>query len=489
MTARAGDRFRPILWLDLLSVRGFFLLLAVSVVLCWPMLIVQPPLAFFDTAAYFNRGFQIFEIIGKALPFAGGGAGGDAIAQAAEGGARAVRSVPYSVFIYVTQSTPLGFFGTAVVQTVLVLLVLGGAIGRVPMLVDDRAPPLFLACVFLTALPWFASFIMPDLFAAAILLYAIVLVNRFDELTWAQRTVLALIAAFAIMCHYGHILLAVGAFGSALGLRLLQWRLRAGVLAFGVAPLIFAVAANALFGLIAFQSTSVVPKRLPILLARSMEDGPARWHLQEHCKTYNYELCNILGEIPDTVSGLLFDEDSGLRHATAEQLDKVRAEEPVILLRALQEYPAAQIGSILFNAYDQFTSFGLEDFGQVEIERLENGRVQLVYTPDRDRTVFVVFNVIHVPVLLIALAAAGLMFWRRDFRPEDRAVSVYLVILGTLLANSFIYGGLSEPADRYQTRLVWVVPVLTAVFWLRRVPGERRSEPGRRVPGRIGRRA
>lgn len=438
------------------------------------MLIEQPPLAFFDTVPYYNRGLQIVELLSQSFMGAGDSNGGSAIAAAQEAGARAIRSVPYSLFTYLT-AAPLGFAGTAIIQSALVLLMLGGAVGRIRLLPDEAAAPLFLGCLLLTSLPWFGVFIMPDLFAAAILLYAIVLVNRFDDLNWLQRTILGLIAAWAIMCHYGHILLAVGAFGTALGLRLLQWRLRPAVLIFGLAPLALALVANALFSMVAFQSSSVAPKRLPILLARSMEDGPARWHLQEHCKTHNYTLCEVLGEIPDTVSGLLFDEDSGLKHATADQLDKIRQEEPVILLRALQEYPLQQIGSLLYNSADQFISFGLEDFGQVAIEPQENGRMEVVYTKDRDRTVFVAFNVIQVPVMLFSLVVVAVMFWRREFRAEDRAVSVYLVILGTLVANSVIYGGLSEPADRYQTRLVWVIPVLTAVFWLRRQKGYGRS--------------
>ncbi len=456
----------------MLSVHGFFVLLAVSVLLCWPMLIVETPIAFYDTDAYFNRGYQIFAIVEKALPFWGDSAAAQAtagvIATLEDGDSvRAVRSVPYSIFTYGSQLTPLGFFGTAVAQTVLVLPVLGGAVRPVQTMVTDRSAALFLAVVFLTSLPWFASFIIPDLFAAAIVLYAVVLVGRFDELSWLQRAVLALITALAITCHYGHILLAVGALGSALGLRLLQWRLRISVLALGLAPLVLALAANVLLSLVAFQSSGVAPKRLPILLARSMEDGPARRHLQEHCAKHQCELCVILGDVPDTVSGLLF-EETGLRHATAEQLDKVRQEEPIILWRALQEYPVEQISSFLYNSGDQFISFGLEDFGQVRLERLDNGRVQFIQTRDRDRTVFVVFNIVHVLVLLGVLCVVGMMFYRRQFRPEDRAFSVYLVILATLIANACIYGGLSEPADRYQTRLVWIILALTAIFWLKR---------------------
>ena len=52
----ASERFDTLLWIDLLSVRGFVVLLGVALILCWPMLVVEPPIAFFDTDAYHNRG-------------------------------------------------------------------------------------------------------------------------------------------------------------------------------------------------------------------------------------------------------------------------------------------------------------------------------------------------------------------------------------------------------------------------------------------------
>ncbi len=43
-----------------------------------------------------------------------------------------------------------------------------------------------------------------------------------------------------------------------------------------------------------------------------------------------------------------------------------------------------------------------------------------------------------------------------------------LVAVAGLAINAAIFGGLSVPVDRYQGRVVWIVPVLAALFWLTR---------------------
>jgi hypothetical protein len=36
------------------------------------------------------------------------------------------------------------------------------------------------------------------------------------------------------------------------------------------------------------------------------------------------------------------------------------------------------------------------------------------------------------------------------------------------MANAAIFGGLSAPVDRYQMRVIWIVPMVAALFWLSR---------------------
>jgi uncharacterized membrane protein YfcA len=59
----------------------------------------------------------------------------------------------------------------------------------------------------------------------------------------------------------------------------------------------------------------------------------------------------------------------------------------------------------------------------------------------------------------------ALLLRRRLGRPELEALAI---LTAGLLANAAIFGGLSAPADRYQARLVWLLPLLLALVWLGR---------------------
>jgi hypothetical protein len=45
----------------------------------------------------------------------------------------------------------------------------------------------------------------------------------------------------------------------------------------------------------------------------------------------------------------------------------------------------------------------------------------------------------------------------------------------SLMANAAVFGGLSAPADRYQMRVIWIVPMVAALFWLARQRGPKKA--------------
>jgi uncharacterized membrane protein YtjA (UPF0391 family) len=70
-------------------------------------------------------------------------------------------------------------------------------------------------------------------------------------------------------------------------------------------------------------------------------------------------------------------------------------------------------------------------------------------------------------VALSALAILGFALRDRlSAMPDERAL-LFVVIIG-LVANAFIFGGLSAPADRYQARVIWLVPLLALLYVLNR---------------------
>jgi hypothetical protein len=87
---------------------------------------------------------------------------------------------------------------------------------------------------------------------------------------------------------------------------------------------------------------SLAPNRVPVLLARSIEDGPGRWYLEEECAHVDrYAICELFDEIPRSVFEMLWAED-GIRTATDEQMARIRAEETEIVLAAARRYPLQQ---------------------------------------------------------------------------------------------------------------------------------------------------
>jgi len=460
----------------LVSVRGVVLALVAATLLCWPMLIVSAPLMFPDSVGYVNTGGKILNtLVGLVSPGAPAESGAGSAAETAAGTLAAavskvemLRSAPYSIYAFLTSLSPVGLAGSVIVQTAAVLFMLGALIKR-----EVDAPPTdivlaALACGTLTSLPWFASYLMPDILAAAVVLFAAVLVRGYDTLHQGQRLALCGITAFAIVSHYGHIPLAVACVGAALGLRALQRRLTRGALIAGVAPIAIAVVANVALGTLVLDGPSVAPRRLPVLLARSIGDGPARWHLEEHCETEHYTICDLFDEIPETAGDVLWSETGLRRSATTDQMVRIRAEEPVILWRAFLEYPAQQSWSLVGNTAKQLVSLGTDDFQWAAVKRATIGELKSSFDRDRGRALIEAFGVTHAASVAFAILALALMARSDGLRVGEREREVLLVVAFGLLANAAIFGALSAPTDRYQSRVVWILPALVALFWLER---------------------
>jgi hypothetical protein len=126
----------------------------------------------------------------------------------------------------------------------------------------------------------FADFVMPDLFAGLAICIFAVLAARLNHLSAGARLTLVGVGAIAVACHSSHIPLAagmclLGAGWIILGLPPTERRLPA--ISWLLAPLALGATATILFGFVGFNEVSLAPKRFPLTLARSLEDGPARW--------------------------------------------------------------------------------------------------------------------------------------------------------------------------------------------------------------------
>ena len=450
----------------------FPLFLAAILLLLWPALLNGGPLIFFDSASYLDQGRQAVEealrLVSSRLSPGAAGEGAAAVAAEGAGSAKIVRSAVYSIFAYAASATPLGEWGVIALHSVLIVILLAMLAGR-GLLEAARPADIVLAilfCAALTSLPWFVSYLMPDILAAAVILCGMLVAAGLERLTLLGKLFVFGAASFAMLSHYGHIPLGVGVGAVALGLLLVQRRLTVAAVAVAALPVLVALGGNAAVNRVAFHEpgVGVATKRLPVLLARSLADGPARWHLEENCDTEGYAICEVFEDGFSSNLGVILWSDEGLGGASPAQMDRIRAEEATILRRAFMEYPAAQIWSFAGNAVSQTWTFGMDDFSWARLEWLPDGNVDTgPFDPDRSRAGLDAVGLAHLAGLIAATGLILVYAARDRLGAGAREREMLLVAVAGLAINAAIFGGLSVPVDRYQGRVVWIVPA----FWPR----------------------
>lgn len=388
----------------------------------------------------------------------------------------AMRSATYSVYAYLMGALAKnGFFivaGQAAMVAFAVTLFLRAF---APALSAREFGVTILILTLLTSAPWYGSFAMPDILGAAAVLTMALYFLYLDELSIYEKFALAAITAFAITAHPGNILL-VAALAGLGGIERLTRDLRANrPFAFSTyfwagAPLALGVGAILVVSFIGFGEASVAPKRYPFALARSVADGPGLWHLEKHCDTYHYAVCEVFDEIPQGVGEFLW-EETGLRYrATPEQLDRIRAEEMIIVSRAAREYPMAQIRKAVRNTYHQIIRVGIPAIilGQ-RLRRAEDDSWYMTETDYKNNRFVRPIETLQISVIYASLVLlAYLLLWRKSANANE--LRVIGLIAAAFLANAVICGVLSGPADRYQGRLIWILPLIATVLTIAQKP-------------------
>jgi hypothetical protein len=299
----------------------------------------------------------------------------------------------------------------------------------------------------------------------------------------ALRLLLVALVAFCVTTHGSHlpvalVVLVAGA-GAHFRLQRLPLRVAASRVTWFASPVVLAVVAQLATSYFAFGEVSIAPKRYPILLARSVADGPGAWHLKEHCATERYAICELFGPNPPRKVGEFLWAKNGVRYrATPGQMDRIRAEESLIVRRAALEYPVEQISRSARNVFAQTFEFGLGALRFGFVLEGTDDPVLVQARPDHARlraasNVLVYLGFVAGVLLLLVVR-------RRLQRVENAALAV--AVTG-FVANAAVCGVLSAVTDRYQGRVAWILPVLALMIALRvwsRQPTREEAPPSAR---------
>jgi len=444
----------------------------------WPALWNGYPLFFFDSIDYIESSFTLSPAI--------------------------YRTLPYSLFVLATHFGISLWFVVAAqgALSAYLLLELLHACG-VPAH-PRRTGFIFLAVALGTGLPWFSSQIMPDLFTGA--MAASLALLGLANLPPLRRALVAVIGLIAVAAHASHFPTAL-VIGALLGLLWLgrRWlpllRVRpalplvvvlAGIL---VTPVAHRLATGELY----FSHSAPI-----MALARLVRDGEAQRYLADVCPDASLRLCSVRDQLPTGWSAA--NEFLWVRGSPFEQVGgwgewKALGEEGKrIVIGAWRSYPLENLGAALRDWGQQLATFGtgsgLEeniwavapieraveerfpaDKAAMEAGRQFNGTLELG-----------AWDRLHRLVLTAASLAALLLLLAPDRR--DTAWALLLLVIVAALVNSAVTAIFSNPDDRYQARLVWLLlPLVLAqlmraealawnpLIWLRSGPASPKPLP------------
>ena len=354
-----------------------------------------------------------------------------------------------------------------------------------------------------STLPFFATFIMPDVFAGVAAAGFVILTVFGRRLTLLETAGVVLILAFAYAVHTSHILTALAVMVPA---ALLFWWFKAPKwpVAHGYALVFVAMALAVLSGKAyqdAFTSrTGMIQHRPPFLMARVLADGPGREYVRKVCKGPDnpYVICRA-SQAPLTRSDDILWEENPLIGAfnalkSPELQLRMEAEEGAFVKGAVLNDPWGQLKASMENWADQLTRISVHDPLRDPRQFLANEYwkttrlVEMIVSPEQCKPIgpgckppFDMRLTKHWHELVMTLAAL-FAAWRLS-RPDVRAdlldrkapwgqpatplVVAVLILAAMLVLNAGVCGIISGAFSRYQARIVWIWPASAGLIAIR----------------------
>ena len=344
---------------------------------------------------------------------------------------------------------------------------------------------------FGSSLGYFVSLTIPDVFAGLSILAFAILMLDYRRLSLVDRILLVLILAFAALAHSSHIPLLLGLLAAFLLVTALSHK---GLRQYTApALLILAVVGVGLLGEQAFtysvkKAEGIEPVRLPHISAHLIDIGPGDTYLRNHCPQSGFAICAAKDKLPLQWMQVLFckTEACGVfSSATLSEKQAMSKEQLRFALAVFKEYPGAvswgllrEIASQLFMIGVDDASYGPEDLHAFKTRLTAQEYYRALHTSVARSTLLPEYFTAasYTSTCLSTFALLALFFWQRTqtFAPslEDAVISdklkmaLIIVILG-LVINAAVCGGIAHAYGRFQSRVVWVLPLMAvAAAWV-----------------------
>ena len=355
-----------------------------------------------------------------------------------------------------------------------------------------------------TSLGFEAADAMPDLLGGLALLAAGLMIARVERIGPWTRVGLGMLMTYAALAHASNRLdlAAAAAFGLLVYARsgLLKATLRVAPVAGALgAALVVSGAGQTVLS----QAFGRPPLTAPFLAGRVLADGAGQAYLRGACPGAKLAACDLAevkaqypeyylflypleappapSDVPRVYGRLRF---RAVSDAEADHRERFVREQPQLVLGAFLTDGWREVGAMLVSGASEALNFTIDrDFDSLrglisehtqrraEIVAITPGAAQCAQSGDGGRGC----GDLDLPALA---AVQGLVVWlslallvfgalRKSTAPDDDLRPFAVCMVGFVLLNALICGGLSGPYDRYQSRVEWLIPFCVLVALIR----------------------
>ena len=221
-----------------------------------------------------------------------------------------------------------------------------------------------------------------------------------------------------------------------------------------------------------YGKPSLRGKGPPFLLARVIADGPGRWYLEQRCGGAHFEVCTHVHDLSDDVDDFLWGDRGIWLNSSEEQRERLQDEEMTIVAGTLREYPRQELMISADHFWEQLHTFGLSDYDpnpwvlEVADTVMPVTRSRYIQTRQAQETLHEkIFAFVQDWTVVASLVVIGIRL-RCGRHRSRRAVGLTAIIAIVVIGNAALTGVLSKVDDRYQARVIWLVPLLAGVLEL-----------------------
>jgi len=407
------------------------------------------------------------------------------------------RPIFYGLFIRITGAM-IQVWGEVICQSVLLTMLLL----QLSNILFPRMPKgylylwIILVTVF-TSAPWFVGQISPDIFTAILFLALIIWALIYQDSRILSSIFIGAVITLSICVHSSNLL--IGALTSA---SITFWLIFQGIPWVSIKKFVIVIGVSFLAAIFLIIPSNILshygatlnPTGKVFILARILEDGPGLKYLRNICTSSELKTCASLPILEKARLVEVQDPDSKspeLRNLVASSflwggglaisggIFSVNSEAGVIIKGALKTYPLEQFGALIRNSINQLLTFSVGEQLNSTLKMEAINQLISTHFPGfyksylnsgqslgKIERITIFLNPIYFyTVIFSAISLLGFCFvLTRSFSAHKKISLTIFTLLVFLMSNALVSGGLSGVFDRYQSRIVWLLPAISLLL-------------------------